>query len=153
MGPDVFSEIPGGRPSSFLRLISGGNRSSRLVGRMRRGQNSPADKSLKRPGREPRYERKGIRSQPWGPSCSLGSSLSISNLQSSTGRAIMGANPGGETLLTASYSGGQATMHSPHFTQSSWSTAFLRSLVVKMASTGQLPTQASQPRAHFSKSM
>jgi len=63
LGDDAFSEIPGGRPSSFSGLISGGNRSSRANrerGRMRRGQNSPADKSQKRPGREPRYERKGI---------------------------------------------------------------------------------------------
>jgi len=28
---------------------------------VRRGQNSPADKSPKRPGREPRYERKGLQ--------------------------------------------------------------------------------------------
>ncbi len=30
MGDDAFSEMPGGRPPSFSRLISGGNRRSRL---------------------------------------------------------------------------------------------------------------------------
>ena len=40
--------MTGGRPSSFSRLISGGNRSPRSIGGMRRGQDSPADTSLKR---------------------------------------------------------------------------------------------------------
>jgi hypothetical protein len=30
-GNDAFSEVPGGRPPSFSRLISGGNRSPELV--------------------------------------------------------------------------------------------------------------------------
>ena len=68
LGAKAFSRMPGGGPSSFSRLISGGNRSSRVDrerGRMRRGQDSPADKSLKRPGREPRHERKGLSTQRW----------------------------------------------------------------------------------------
>jgi hypothetical protein len=54
----VFSDATGGRPPSFSRLINGGNRSPRLVGGMRRGQDSPVNKSLKKPAREPRNERK-----------------------------------------------------------------------------------------------
>jgi len=53
-GNETFSEVTGGRPPFFSRLIRGGNRRPRHVGAMRRGQNSPTDKSLKRPGREPR---------------------------------------------------------------------------------------------------
>jgi len=44
-GHEVFSEVTGGRPLSFSRLISGGNRSPRFIGGMRRGKDSPADKS------------------------------------------------------------------------------------------------------------
>jgi hypothetical protein len=68
-------------------------------------------------------------------------------------RSIMGASSGGETFSTASYSGGQTTIHSPHLTHNSWSIAFFLPVVVKMASTGQQPTQTSHPRAHFSRSM
>jgi len=39
-GYGAFSEVLGGRPPCFSRLISGGNRSPRLVGGMR----SPASK-------------------------------------------------------------------------------------------------------------
>jgi hypothetical protein len=42
----------------FSWLICGGNRSSTEGGECRRGQNSPADKSQKRPAREPRNRRK-----------------------------------------------------------------------------------------------
>ena len=38
----------------FSQLISGGNRRPRFIGAMRRGQNSPINKLLKRPTREPR---------------------------------------------------------------------------------------------------
>ena len=48
----------------FSWLICGGNRSSTAGGECRRGQNSPADKSLKRPAREPRNRRKGISGLP-----------------------------------------------------------------------------------------
>jgi hypothetical protein len=51
--------LRGGFPVS--RLISGGNRSPRSIGGMRRGQNSTAYKSLKRPGREPWNGRKDIK--------------------------------------------------------------------------------------------
>jgi hypothetical protein len=34
-GYEVFSDVTGGRPPSFSRLISGGSRSPRLVGGMR----------------------------------------------------------------------------------------------------------------------
>jgi len=66
---------------------------------------------------------------------------------------FQGTRFGGETFLTASYSDGHATMHSPHLTHLFWSMAFLRPAVVKMASVGQHPTHASHPRAHRSSSM
>ena len=57
-GHEIVSGETGGRAPFFSRLGYGGNRSSRLVGGMRRGQDSPVDKSLKKPAREPRNERK-----------------------------------------------------------------------------------------------
>jgi len=48
-----FSEVNGVRALSFQQLISGGNRRPRFIGAMRRGQNYPIDKLLKRPAREP----------------------------------------------------------------------------------------------------
>jgi hypothetical protein len=51
----------------FSRLIRGGNRSpERSRGECRRGQNSPADTSQKRPAREPRNRRKDIAILPLG---------------------------------------------------------------------------------------
>ena len=83
----------------------------------------------------------------WGKAPKFYSSFFFSG-----GFSIWGTRCGGDTFRTASYSGGQATMHSPHFTQSSWSTPFFRLLVVNTASTGQQVAQASHPRAHRSKS-
>ena len=56
----MFSDATGGRPPFFSRLINGGNRSPRLVGGMRKGQDSLENKSLKKPAREPRNERKDL---------------------------------------------------------------------------------------------
>ena len=50
----------------FSWLICGGNRSSTEGGECRRGQNSPADTSQKRPAREPRNRRKDIAILPLG---------------------------------------------------------------------------------------
>ncbi len=44
-GHEIFAAVTGGRPLRFSRLINGGSRSPRVVGGMRRGQESPADKS------------------------------------------------------------------------------------------------------------
>jgi hypothetical protein len=56
----------------------------------------------------------------------------------------------GEILMTALYCGGQATRQEPHFTHFSGSMIFFIARPVLIASTGQLPTQASQERSHFS---
>jgi len=62
MDIDYFSVVTAGRSPSFQRLICGGSPGSRPggEGEQRRGQESPADKSLKRPDREARNERKVI---------------------------------------------------------------------------------------------
>jgi len=55
---EVFSIVTGGRAPSFSRLGYGGNRSPELAEGNGSGQNSPVAKSLKRPARESRNERK-----------------------------------------------------------------------------------------------
>ena len=51
-----FSEVTGGRPLSFRDVSMGEAAGLPLdrVGAMRRGQDSPVDTLVKRPGREPR---------------------------------------------------------------------------------------------------
>jgi len=49
-----FSEVTGVRALSFRNLSVGETALPRHVGAMRRGQNSPIDKLLKKPAREPR---------------------------------------------------------------------------------------------------
>ena len=60
---------------------------------------------------------------------------------------------GGDSLTIAEYCMGQAARQVPHLTHFSWSITFIRCLLGDMASTVQVPMQASQERSHFSGSM
>ena len=65
-----------------------------------------------------------------------------------------GTSFNGEILMIASYSSGQALIQESHLTHRAWSITFILLLgSVYIASVGQLPTQASQPRAHLSGKM
>ena len=70
-----------------------------------------------------------------------------------TPSSLRSTSSGGETLMTALYWGGQATRQLSHLTHFSWLITFILSSLLKMASTGQLPTQASQDRSHLSGSI
>ncbi len=52
LGYEGFSEVTGGR-ALYFRGLSVGETAGPACGTMRRGQDSPTDKSLKRPAREP----------------------------------------------------------------------------------------------------
>jgi hypothetical protein len=56
--------VTGGRALSFHHLSMGETAAPSLSRRMRRGQNSPIHKSLKKPAREPRNERKDFMALP-----------------------------------------------------------------------------------------